>query len=72
MVLKDKYAYSLGGVGALAKHLGVGEGLVADWMAGKAVPPADVIVKAVDPLIGAPASFWRDPPKPSDAPKADK
>lgn len=44
-------AERLGGVPALARHLEVPEGIVADWIAGNSVPPAPILLKAVDPLI---------------------
>jgi hypothetical protein len=44
-------ADSLGGIDALARHLDVPAGMVKDWIDGKAVPPATMILKAVDPLI---------------------
>ena len=46
-----KCAHRLGGVGALAKQLEVSEGTLAEWLNGKAVPPVDLIMKAVSPLI---------------------
>jgi hypothetical protein len=66
-------AHKLGGVAALAKHLGLGEGTVGEFIQGKLVPPAEVILKAIEPLIDSPASEWRDPPaQRPDALKADK
>ena len=66
-------AHKLGGVGALAKHLGLGEGTVGEFIQGKLVPPAEVILKAIEPLIDSPASEWRDPlEQRPDALKADK
>jgi hypothetical protein len=55
-----KAAHKLGGVGALSKLLGVGEATLADWIAGRYVPPAEIILKAVSPLIDEPAEFWRE------------
>jgi hypothetical protein len=47
-----KCAHRLGGVAALAKHLEVSEGTLAEWLNGRNVPPVDVIMSAVRPLIG--------------------
>ena len=46
-----KAAERLGGIGELARHLGVGEATISEWIAGKSIPPTDVILKVVDPLI---------------------
>ena len=45
-------AHRLGGSAALARHLGVGEDTLADWLSGERVPPVDVIMKAIAPLVG--------------------
>jgi hypothetical protein len=62
-----KCAQKLGGVGALAQHLGVGEATVAEWMTGRHVPNTDVMLKAVAPLLEEPTPFERGneerPPK---------
>ena len=54
-----KAAHKLGGVGALAKHLGVGDATIGDWLAGRQIPRAEVILKAVSVLIDEPAPAWR-------------
>jgi DNA-binding transcriptional regulator YdaS (Cro superfamily) len=41
----------LGGMGELAKHLGVTEKQLAEWVAGRASPPPEMLLKAVDPII---------------------
>jgi hypothetical protein len=69
--LLTKSAHKLGGVAALAKHLGLSEGTVGEFITGKLVPPAEVIMKAVEPLLEAPMKDWRDLPH-LDQPKADK
>ena len=46
-----KAAHQLGGVAALSKHLGVGEAMIAAWIAGRHVPSAEVILKAVSALV---------------------
>ena len=51
-----KSAHKLGGVAALAKHLGMSEGTVGDFIAGKMVPPAEVMLKAVEPLLDEPGN----------------
>lgn len=50
-----KAAQKLGGAAALAKFLGVSEATLGEWIAGKDVPPAEVILKAVVPLTDEPA-----------------
>lgn len=50
-------AHKLGGFAALARYLDVGDATLADWVAGKSVPPVEIILRAVDVLIGEPASF---------------
>ena len=62
-------AQRLGGVAALAKHLGVSEGLLAKWLSGELCPPVAVIQKAVAPLLDMPSSemateFSRYSPRP--------
>jgi hypothetical protein len=47
-----KCAHRLGGVGALARHLEISEGTLAEWLNGTSVPPVELIMKAVTPLIG--------------------
>lgn len=49
-----KCAHRLGGVGALAKHLDVSEGTLAEWLSGRLVPPVEIIMKAVSPLLAEP------------------
>ena len=49
-----KCAHRLGGAGALAKVLEISEGTLAEWLNGKSVPPIDLIMKAVSPLIDDP------------------
>jgi hypothetical protein len=56
-----KAANKLGGVVALSKYLGIGDATLADWTAGRSVPPAEVILKAVSLLVDEPATFSRDP-----------
>jgi hypothetical protein len=51
-----KSAHKLGGVAALAKHLGISDGAVGDFLAGKLVPPAEVMLKAVEPLLDEPTA----------------
>lgn len=46
-----KCAHELGGAAALARHLGISEGTLAQWLSGKRVPPVEFILKAVVPLI---------------------
>ena len=46
-----KAAHQLGGVAALSKHLGVGEAMIAEWIAGRHVPSAEVILRAVSALL---------------------
>lgn len=38
----------------LARHLGVSDSQLTEWLTGKSVPPVDIILKAVDPLIRQP------------------
>lgn len=45
-------AAKAGGAEQLAKYLGVTPGRLADWMSGSKVPPVDVILRAVDLVIG--------------------
>ena len=59
-----KAAHKLGGISALAKHIGLAEGTVGDFIQGKIVPSAEIITKAVEPLLDEPEAFWRDDPKP--------
>lgn len=47
-----KCAHRLGGVAALAKHLGVSEVTLGEWLNGKLVPPVEIVMKAVGPLLG--------------------
>ena len=47
-----KCANALGGAEALARHLGISEATLAEWLAGRKVPPVDAIMRAVAPLIG--------------------
>ena len=71
-----KAAHQLGGVAALSRHLGVGEAMIAEWIAGRHVPSAEVILRAVSALVDAngddaaaggaiPARGDRDIPRPS-------
>ncbi len=48
-----KAPHKLGGVA-------VGEATLGDWLAGKFVPPVEVILKTVSLLVDEPATFWRD------------
>ena len=43
----------LGGMQELAKHLDVPEHQLAVWVAGRASPPPEILVKAVEPVIAA-------------------
>jgi hypothetical protein len=54
-----KCAHRLGGAAALANHLQVSEGMLAEWLSGKNVPPVEVIMKAVGPLLGEADSLSR-------------
>ena len=56
-----KAAHKLGGVEALSKYLDIGEATLGDWVAGRFVPPVEVILKTVSLLVDEPATFWRDP-----------
>ena len=47
-------AKTLGGVQALAERLGVEPPILERWMAGEAVPPYDVFLKALDIVVGDP------------------
>ena len=59
-----KCAHRLGGVGALARHLEVSEGTLAEWLSGRHVPPVEIIMKAVTPLLSEPAPFPSGPDRP--------
>ena len=64
-----KSAQKLGGVAALAQHLGVSEATVGDFVTGKVVPSADLVLKAVGPLMEAgPVPHWDDHPSNTDKP----
>jgi len=52
-----KAAHKLGGVAALAKHLGVDEGTIGDWLAGRDIPKAEVILNAVSVLVDEPVTL---------------
>lgn len=41
----------VGGIAALAKHLNIPEEQLAAWVAGRAIPPPDIVVKAGDAVI---------------------
>ncbi|HUQ26357.1 MAG TPA: hypothetical protein VM140_11860 [Burkholderiales bacterium] len=56
-----KAAHKLGGFAALAKYLGVGDATLGEWITGQSVPPAEIILKAVDVLIDEPAGFLGEP-----------
>lgn len=45
---------------ALAKNLGVEYQVLTGWIAGQSIPPAEIILKAVAPLVmtGDPDRFW--------------
>ena len=47
-----KCAHRFGGAAALARHLEVSQDTLADWLNGLGVPPVDLILRAVTPLIG--------------------
>lgn len=55
-----KAAHKLGGLGALAKHLGVGDATIGDWLTGRHIPTAEIILKAVSVLIDEPDPLWRN------------
>ena len=57
-----KAAHKLGGVGALAKHLGVGEATVGEWLSGRHIPTAEIILQAVSVLVDEPITDWRSAP----------
>ena len=40
-----------GGTEALAKHLGVTQDQVIDWIGGKEVPSVEIVRKAIEPFI---------------------
>lgn len=48
----SKCAQELGGAAALARHLAVSDAALAEWLSGKRVPPVEIIMKAIAPLIG--------------------
>jgi len=50
-VLEERVAALEGGVAALAKHLDIPEEQLAAWVAGRASPPPDIVVKAGDAVI---------------------
>ncbi|MEA3192475.1 MAG: hypothetical protein QOD26_808 [Betaproteobacteria bacterium] len=52
-----KAAHKLGGFAALSRYLGVGDATLAEWIAGRSVPPVETILKAVDLLVDDPGSF---------------
>jgi hypothetical protein len=47
-------AKTLGGVQVLAERLGVEPPILERWMAGEAVPPYDIFLKALDVVAGGP------------------
>jgi hypothetical protein len=51
-----KCAHRFGGAAALARHLEVSQDTLADWLNGIGVPPVDLILRAVTPLISDPGS----------------
>ena len=57
-----KAAHKLGGVAALSQVLGVGDATLAEWIRGRHVPPAEVILRVVSLLVDEPTTFWREPP----------
>lgn len=56
-----KAAIKLGGSGALSKHLGIDEATLGHWLAGRSVPPAETVLKAIAPLVDEAATLLRDP-----------
>jgi hypothetical protein len=44
-------AEMLGGTVELAKHLQVSHDQLMNWLEGKSIPSAEIILKAVDPLV---------------------
>jgi transcriptional regulator with XRE-family HTH domain len=57
-----KAAHKLGGVGPLASHLGVGEATLAEWLSGRDIPAAEIILQAVGVLVDEPITSWRSAP----------
>jgi transcriptional regulator with XRE-family HTH domain len=60
-------AKTLGGAQALAKRLGVEPAALERWMAGEALPPYEVFLKALDIVAGGPR---RDPARRASARRA--
>jgi hypothetical protein len=54
-------ANKLGGVEPLARYLQASEEQVREWLVGRTVPPAALVMRAIDPVLGDPATPWRDP-----------
>ena len=48
-----KAALKLGGAAALARHLKVSDSELTAWMDGTQLPPADLVLRAVNPLLRA-------------------
>jgi len=46
-----KAAQQLGGVGALARFLDVGDATLGEWVSGRKVPPAEIILRATSVLV---------------------
>jgi hypothetical protein len=66
-----KSAHKLGGIAALAEHLGVSEAAVGDFVTGKVVPSADQVLKAVATLMEAgPVPHWDDDFSDGDTPQS--
>ena len=56
-------ANRLGGVEPLARYLSVSEAEVREWIVGRSIPPAAIVLKAVDPVVGDPEGVWQDRPE---------
>jgi hypothetical protein len=60
----------MGGVVPVARYLQVSEEQLREWIAGKTVPPAAIVLKSLDPVVGEPEAIWGDRPQPDpDSPQ---
>jgi hypothetical protein len=64
--------HKLNGVTALAEFLKTSEMTLGAWIAGKEVPPASVVLLAVELLMDEPADIWRDPGPLDEVPQRPK
>lgn len=55
-------AKKLGGEKELAAYLGVSDAVLQDWLAGKGIPPTELILRAVDLLVDEPKRDDADRP----------